>query len=87
MTDMFDKELGKQPQSKYSIALHKSPSELSANEGAVYLMMAGVLADAEKLGVDPTMIHLTLEFKATNHVMCLNLSKGGGAVAFTPHRN
>jgi hypothetical protein len=84
--ELFDKK-PQQPNGKYSINLHRQPSMLTPEEGAVYLMMAGVLAEAKKLGVDPTTIHLTLEFKATNHLMCLNLSQGGPEIGYTPHAN
>lgn len=70
--DLFGKK-----KAKFTLALHKKPSECTPQEGAVYLMMAGVLADAEKLGVDPTKIHLVLQFKDTEHEMCLNLERGG----------
>lgn len=83
--DLFGKK-GKEPEGKFALNLHKKPTDCTPNEGAVSLMMAGVLADAEKLGVDPTKIHLILEFKDTKHTMCLNLSRGtGGDMSMIPH--
>lgn len=73
--DLFGKK-DKKP--KLSIKLHKDPAALTPNEGAVYLLLAGALADVAKLGVDPTTVHLSLHFKSTKHEMCLNLDHGTG---------
>lgn len=81
--DLFGKK-----KEKFTVNLHKKPSECTPKEGAVYLMMIGVLADAEKLGIDPTTIHLSLEFKETNHQMCMNLERGGtGGLSITECKN
>lgn len=66
---------------KFSFIYHKKPSTLTPNEGAAVLSMGAHMADLEKLGVDPTKVHLILQFKETGHEMCVNLSReGGGAI-------
>lgn len=74
---------GKVPSGKFQLNLHKKPSTMTPNEGAAALSMAAHLADLTKLGIDPTKVHLTLEFKDTGHIQCMNLSRGGGDVAVT----
>lgn len=39
------------------------------------MMMAGVLADAEKLGLDVEKIHLVIDFKDTHHTLCFNMTR------------
>jgi hypothetical protein len=60
---------------------------MTPNEGAAALSMAAHLADLAKLGIDPANVHLTLEFKDTGHVQCMNLSHGGGDIAVTSCNN
>jgi len=79
--DLFNK--GTAPSGKFQLNLHKKPSTTTPNEGAAALSMAAHLADLAKLGIDPTKVHLTLEFKETGHVQCMSLSRGGGDIAVT----
>lgn len=72
---------------KFQLHLHKKPSTLTAKEGAASLGMAAHLADLADLGIDPTKIHLTIEFKETGHIQCMSLSRGGGDVAVVPCNN
>lgn len=78
---------GGAPNGKFQLNLHKKPSSMTPNEGAAALSMAAHLSDLAKLGIDPTKVHLILEFKDTGHVQCMNLSRGGGDVALTPCDN
>lgn len=71
------------PSGKFQLHLHKKPSTTTPNEGAAAISMAAHLADLAKLGIDPTKVHLTLEFKETGHIQCMNLSRGGGGIAVT----
>lgn len=72
------------PSGKFQLNLHKKPSTTTPNEGAAAISMAAHLADLAKLGIDPTKVHLTLEFKETGHVQCMSLSKGAsGGIAVT----
>lgn len=75
------------PGGKFQLNLHKKPSTTTPNEGAAALSMAAHLADLAKLGIDPTKVHLTLEFKETGHIQCMSLSRGGGGIAVTPCNN
>lgn len=79
--DLFNK--GATPSGKFQLNLHKKPSTMTPNGGAAALSMAAHLADLAKLGIDPTKVHLTLEFKDTGHVQCMNLSRGDGDIAVT----
>jgi len=84
MSELFNKP----PSGKFQLNLHRKPSELTPEEGAASLAMAAHLAELAKLGVDPTQVHLKIEFKNTGHSMCMNLSKGGsGDVALTSCNN
>jgi hypothetical protein len=67
---------GEPPKGKFTLNLHKKPSTCTPNENAAAIGLSAHLADIEKLGVDPTKVHLILQFKETGHVMCLNLSRG-----------
>ncbi|MGH9317733.1 MAG: hypothetical protein ACRD1P_11590 [Thermoanaerobaculia bacterium] len=79
---------GNPSKGKFTLNLHKKPSTCTPNENAAAMGLAAHLSDIEKLGVDPTKIHLTLQFKETGHIMCLSLSRGSqGDVAFTPCEN
>lgn len=89
--EIFGKK-GEEPKNgKFALVLHKSPSDFSTKEMACGMMMAGVLADAEKLGLDVEKIHLMIDFKDTNHTLCFNMTrdpeakKGGMAVNPNAH--
>lgn len=62
---------------KFALNLHKKPSLCNPNENAAAIGLAAHLADVEKLGLDPTKVHLILQFKDTGHTMCLNLDRNG----------
>lgn len=82
--DLFNKA-GKD---KFQLNLHKKPSTMTPNEGAASLSMAAHLVDLAKLGIDPTKVHLRLEFTDTGHVQCMSVSKGtAGGVAVTSCNN
>lgn len=75
MNELFG---SKKPASgKYGLVYHKKPSTLTPNEGAAVLMVAAKISDISSVGVDPTKVHIVLEFKETGHVMCMSLSKDG----------
>lgn len=82
--DLFNKGANE----KFQLNLHQKPSTMTPNEGAAALSMAAHLADLSKLGVDPTKVHLTIEFKDTGHKQCMSLSKGtSGGIAVTSCNN
>jgi hypothetical protein len=83
--DLFNK--GAAPSGKFQLNLHKKPSTTTPNEGAAAISMAAHLADLAKLGIDPTKVHLTLEFKETGHIQCVSLSRGGEGIAVSSCNN
>jgi hypothetical protein len=62
---------------KFSLAFHKEPATCTPNELAVAMTLSAHLAEVDALSVDPTKVHLILQFKDTGHTMCLNLVRGG----------
>lgn len=75
MTDLFGSQ--KPASGKLALIYHKKPSTLTPTEGAAVLMVAAKVSDISKVGVDPTKVHIILEFKETGHVMCMSLSQDG----------
>lgn len=76
---------GSKKKEKFSLALHKDPSECTPPELAAVIGVTSQLADFEKVGLDPTSVHLVFQFKKTGHTMCVNLERGGdGKPSFTP---
>jgi len=90
--ELFGKKGDEPAKGKFALILHKKPDDFSPNELACGMMMAGTLADAEKLDLDVEKIHLVIDFKDTGHTLCFNMTrdpeakKGGMALDPDAHK-
>jgi len=60
---------------EFDLVFHTEPSKATPPEMATAMLMASSLMLGEKLGVDPSTVHIEIKFTASDHRICFGLDR------------